>query len=96
MPASLNLGVLRTLFQAVFRLVTGLVGSLGLGFPKGNTYHSGWIAENLSWYHSADSFNRGRKSGVQWNRASFTALGFALADCQVAPFQIDLIPSGYG
>jgi hypothetical protein len=47
--------------------VTGLVGSLGRGFPQGNTYHSGWIAENLSWYHFAYSFivaERAEFSGI--------------------------------
>ena len=73
-------------------VVTGLVGSLGRGFPKGNAYQSGWIAENLL-VPLRVFIHRGRKSGVQWNRASFTDLGFAFAYRQVAPFQIDLIPS---
>ena len=52
-PASRDLAFSRRFCQAVFRVVTGRVGSFGRGFPKGNTYHSGRISPKRSVYHSA-------------------------------------------
>src|ERR1700691_960735 len=57
-----TLAFLRTLFQAVLRVVTGRVGSLGVGLPKGNRYHWGCGFPNFSRYHSAYSVMHSAKA----------------------------------
>jgi len=47
--------LVRTLFHAALRVVTERVGSLGLGFPKGKTYHLVRVSPNFSLYQTAYS-----------------------------------------
>jgi hypothetical protein len=51
--------------QTVLKLVPGRAGSVGCGFPKGSTYHSGRVSPNLFRYHLECATSAARTSALR-------------------------------
>ena len=68
--------------QTVLKLVAGLVGSVGCGFPNGNTYHSGRVSPNFSRYHLECSYQRRQHIRLERDRSSLPGVCLAVSHGQ--------------
>ena len=86
------LAFFRTFRQAVLNVVMGRDGSLGRGFPKGKTYHSGRVSPNFPPVPGGVFPQDREQRRIQRDRAPFPGFRLAVAHEQITLRELDLCP----